>query len=74
MVLLLNFVAFVTNDLLRGKVQLKMPNGPKPMNDNRRVQPTLGKRLREWVDEIVEGVVDLMSPPPVPVPVRRRQR
>ena len=72
--LLLNFVAFVTNDLLRGKVQLKMPNGSKPTIDNRRVQPTLGERVREWVDELVEGVVDLMSPPAVPVPVRRRQR
>jgi hypothetical protein len=51
-----------------------MANGSTPMNENRRQEPTLGERLQEWVDELVEGLVELMAPPQVPVPVRSRTR
>ncbi|MDX2021052.1 MAG: hypothetical protein SF187_12500 [Deltaproteobacteria bacterium] len=44
-----------------------------PSNDKTSAKTSLGDRVREWVDELVDGVVELMSPPLVPVPVRRRR-
>lgn len=70
-VILLNFTSLLTNDLLKGKVQLSMANAPS--NDKTSAKTSLGDRVREWVDELVDGVVELMSPPLVPVPVRRRR-
>ena len=51
-----------------------MADGSKPSNDKRSAKTSLGDRVREWVDELVDGVVELMSPPLVPVPVRGRRR
>gem|GEM_PF-6260782 len=51
-----------------------MANGSNPMSENKRQETTLGDTVRQWVDELIEGLVELMSPPPVPVPVRRRSR
>ncbi|MCG5056172.1 MAG: hypothetical protein KA712_24760 [Myxococcales bacterium] len=54
-----------------------MANGSHPKDKPQSEKPnppSFADRVRRWVDELVDGLVDLVAPEPVPVPIRRPGR